>query len=127
MIPFSKSIRPILLAAVASLALFQGGCAGLMGGELVRQGVATGTLRVINGSGSTITQVLISTCDASSYGLNRMPQGMVLQPRQSWDVTVSAGCYDIMMGYGTATGYAAAVQKVTVNAGRVTSFEATGR
>lgn len=104
-----------------------GGCAGLMGGELVREGVATGTLRIINGSGTTVTQVLISECDASSYGMNRMPSGMKLQPGAAWTVSVSAGCYDLMMGYGTATGYAAARQRVNVTAGRETSFRATGR
>jgi hypothetical protein len=119
--------RRTFTSLAIGLMVLQAGCAGLMGGELVRQGTATGTLRVINGSGTTVTQVLISQCDASSYGLNRMPSGMVLQSGASWDVTVSSGCYDLMVGYGTATGYAAARQKVNVSAGRVTSFRATGR
>jgi hypothetical protein len=123
----TASSRIFKRAFVLGLGALLAGCAGLLGGELLREGVPSGTLRIINGSGTTVTQVLISQCDASSYGLNRMPSGMVLRPGAAWDVTVSIGCYDLMIGYGTATGYAAARQKVRVDAGRVTSFQATGR
>ncbi|MCU0882385.1 MAG: hypothetical protein MUF14_06930 [Hyphomonadaceae bacterium] len=104
-----------------------GGCYGALGGELIRPGEATGTLRIINGSGTTVTSVLISECRASSYGLNRLPEGTVLRPGQAWNVTVSGGCYDVMVGYGTATGYAAATQRLSVAAGGMTSFTANGR
>jgi hypothetical protein len=120
----SRAVRGAL--AVGLVALLAG-CAGLLGGELVRDGAPTGTLRIINGSGTTVTAVLISQCDASSYGLNRLPSGSRLQPGEAWNVTVSSGCYDLMMGYGTAVGYAAAKQRVSVVAGNVTSFRATGR
>jgi hypothetical protein len=115
------------IGAAIGAALLLAGCSSMMGGELIRPGEPVGQLRVTNGSGTTITQVLISECDAMSYGMNRMPGGMVLQPGQSWTVSVSAGCYDIMMGYGTATGYAAATQRLRVNPGRLTGFTATGR
>lgn len=123
----SQRIRAISLAVVAAFGSVTAGCYGAMGGELVRQGEPTGTLRIVNGSATTVTSVLISECRASSYGLNRLPEGSVLRPGQAWDVTVSNGCYDLMVGYGTATGYAAAVQRLTVPAGGVTSFTATGR
>ncbi len=125
--PSRRTWRAGLAAALvltASTAL--GACYGMMGGELVRPGAPTGTLRLVNGAGTTITSVLISECRASSYGLNRLPQGAVLQPGQYWDVPVSEGCYDVMIGYGTATGYAAATGRVDVAAGRITSFTASG-
>jgi hypothetical protein len=123
----TKSIRFSLLSGILLASTTIAACSSLMGGELIREGVATGTLQIINGSGTTVTQVLISECNASSYGMNRMPSGMVLQRGQTWNVPVSAGCYDIMMGYGTATGYAAARQRINVAAGRTVSFRATGR
>jgi hypothetical protein len=120
-------LRAAILAACSIATVTVGGCYGALGGELIREGQPTGTLRIINGSNTTITSVLISECRAASYGLNRLPSGQVMQPGQSWNVTVSAGCYDVMMGYGTATGYAAATQRLDVAIGRVTSFTATGR
>jgi hypothetical protein len=124
---FVVKSRAVRGALAVGLVTVLAGCAGLLGGELVREGAATGTLRIINGSGTTVTAVLISQCDASSYGLNRLPSGMRLQPNEAWNVTVSSGCYDLMMGYGTAIGYAAARQRVNVAAGGTTSFRATGR
>lgn len=127
--PPARTRRVGLAAAalVLGTTALLGACYGMMGGELIRAGEPTGTLRLINGSQSTITSVLISECRASSYGLNRLPQGAVLQPGQYWDVTVSTGCYDVMIGYGTTNGYAAATGQVTVATGRTTSFTASGR
>lgn len=131
MTPTRTSLRSWRAGLAAALVLGAttalGACYGMMGGELVRPGAPTGTLRLVNGSNTTITSVLISECRASSYGLNRLPERAVLQPGQYWDVPVSEGCYDVMIGYGTATGYAAATGRVDVAAGRITSFTANGR
>lgn len=90
-------------AAIAAL-IGLGGCASLItGGELIRPGEPTGTIRVSNVSSGAINVVLISTCSASTYGLNRLPSGMAIPRGRSYDFTVSAGCWDVsagIVGYG---------------------------
>ena len=93
------------LAVMTALA----GClGGLTGGTLVRAGEPTGAILVRNGSNATLTVVTVSQCSAASHGLNRLPDGKVLNPGQSWQFTVSQGCYDVQAGYGWNTGYSVA-------------------
>lgn len=68
------------------------------GGPLLRPGEPTGIIRVTNGSSHTVDNVLISECSAGTYGLNRMVTGEKIQPGQSRDFTVSAGCWDVDAG-----------------------------
>ena len=108
--------RGLAAAAIAVLA----GCSSLItGGDLIRPGEATGTIEVINQSGLTVDVVLISECNASTYGLNRLPQGTVIPPGQAYQFTVSAGCWDVDAG---VVGYGEARQRMTVGAGGVTSY-----
>lgn len=102
------------------------GCASLItGGDLIREGVPTGTLRFVNNSqGEMFDTFLISTCDASSYGLDRLPPNVSVGPGQSFEWTVSAGCYDLMggrVGFGSTPG-----ERLDVRAGRVTIIQYTG-
>jgi hypothetical protein len=93
------------IAAVVALAATTS-CASLItGGELIRPGEPTGTIRVTNVGRGAVNVVLISDCNASTYGLNRMASGEVILPGRSRDFTVSAGCWDVaagIVGYGDA-------------------------
>ncbi|MEJ0058529.1 MAG: hypothetical protein WDM79_02555 [Terricaulis sp.] len=51
-------------------------CASLVtGGPLIRPGEPVGAIEVINRSARLVDVVLISDCSASTYGLNRLPDG----------------------------------------------------
>lgn len=90
-------MRRMLLVMAAGAAL--SGCESLItGGDLVREGLPTATLVFHNISAQPIDTVLISTCEASSYGLDRLPDGLTVHPGQRHQWTVSAGCYDVMAG-----------------------------
>ena len=113
-------------AMALSLLAATSGCASLItGGDLVREGEATGTLLFVNQSpNETFDTFLISTCDASSYGLDRLPNGVIVGPGQSYEWTVSRGCYDLMagrVGFGSTPG-----SKVRVDANRTTIIQYTG-
>jgi hypothetical protein len=109
-------VRGGLVAAVVLLA----GCSSLItGGDLIRPGEATGIIEVINQSGLTVDVVLISECNASTYGLNRLPQGTIIPPGHAYEFTVSAGCWDVDAG---VVGYGEARQRMTVAAGGITSY-----
>ena len=105
------------IVALAMLA-FLAGCSGdwITGGDLVRPGEATGVLTVENQSSNNLTAVLISNCDANTYGFNRLPDGVSIARGQSYSFTVSAGCWDVDAGYGMTDGYAEAKQRMTVAA-----------
>ncbi len=104
------------LAAVGLL--FAAGCADLLtGGPLIRPGEPTGIIQVQNASSNHVTAVLISACEMSSYGLNRLPEGVSIAPGRFYNFTVSAGCWDVSAGYGTATGYAEARERMQVRGG----------
>lgn len=109
----------IARAAVAAAGLLlAAGCASLLtGGPLIRPGEPTGVIQVANGSSSQVTVVLISACEVSSYGLNRLPEGVSIAPGRAYQFTVSAGCWDVSAGYGTSTGYSEARQRMQVQAG----------
>jgi len=99
-------MKTLLRAAAVAALVATGGCASLItGGELIRPGEPTGTIRITNVSHGPINVVLISDCSASTYGLNRLPSGMAIPQGRSYDFTVSAGCWDVaagIVGYGDA-------------------------
>ncbi len=100
------------------------GCADMVtGGDLIRPGEPTGIIEVENQSSSTITNVLISNCGASTYGLNRMADGYVLEPGGVYQFSVSAGCWDVDAG---AAGVGEARHRMDVAAGSITRYTVTG-
>lgn len=99
------------------------GDAWITGGELIRAGEPTGTLTVINGTGGILDVVTISDCSASTYGLNRLPQGVAIGPGQRYSFTVSAGCWDVDAG---AIGVGEARQRMSVAAGGITEYTVNG-
>lgn len=122
-----KAILRVAAAATSiGLAGSLGGCASLItGGELIRPGEPTGSLQIQNVSGANaIDVVLVSTCSASTYGLNRLPSGYSIPPGGSYTFTVSAGCWDVGAGEvlsqnSWTEGYA----RVTVAPGRTTTVQ----
>lgn len=98
-------------------ALMLSACASMItGGPLIRPGEPTGLIRVSNASPYMVDVVLISTCSASTYGLNRLPSGMAIPPGRSYDFTVSAGCWDVGAG-SVSGGGQQAYQRMNVRAG----------
>ena len=119
-------LRAAVAATIIGLAGGLGGCASLItGGELIRPGEPTGALEIRNVSrGNSIDVVLVSTCSASTYGLNRLPSGTSIPPGRSYTFTVSAGCWDVgggeVLSQNTWTeGYV----RVTVAPGRTTTVQ----
>jgi hypothetical protein len=98
------------------------GDAWITGGDLVDPGTATGTIEVVNGTADQLHAVLISNCNASTYGLNRLPDGMAIPPGGSYQFTVSAGCWDVDAG---TLGKGEARQRMTVAAGGLTRYSVT--
>ncbi|MEH6697281.1 MAG: hypothetical protein V7672_01140 [Brevundimonas sp.] len=96
------TVHTYLKASAAALvgALSLSGCMSLItGGDLIREGEPMARFIFENRSPSQpFDTILISTCDASSYGLNRLPGGVEIRPGQSYSWDVSAGCYDVMVG-----------------------------
>jgi len=92
--------RGCILAVAALL----GACSSMItGGELIRPGEPTGTIEVVNATSHVIDVVAISDCDASTYGFNRLPDGVGIPPGSSYQFTVSAGCWDVDAGsFGVA-------------------------
>lgn len=119
-------MRLSIKLAAGAAALTAAGCASLItGGDLIREGEPTVSFTFENVSNQPIDTVLISTCDASSYGLDRLPDGVVVGPGQSYRWTISAGCYDVMagaVGYGSTPG-----KRIRVPAGRPTVLTYDGR
>lgn len=108
-------MKMLALAALAASAAALTGCASLItGGDLIRPGEPTGTIRVTNVSGGEIDVVLISDCSASTYGLNRLPSGAAIPQGRSYDFTVSAGCWDVAAGI---VGYGDTRRRMQVEAG----------
>lgn len=92
-------LRIAAVGALIATLTATGGCASLItGGDLIRPGEPTGTIRVTNVSSGAINVVLISDCNASTYGLNRLPSGYSIPPGGSYRFTVSAGCWDVGAG-----------------------------
>ena len=87
-------------AVAAGMAVALSGCMSLItGGDLIREGEPMARFTFENRSQSQpFDVILISTCAASSYGLNRLPLGVVIRPGQSYSWDVSAGCYEVAAG-----------------------------
>ena len=103
-----------LLAACSSL---------ITGGDLIRPGEATGTIEVVNNTGGVLDVVLISECNASTYGLDRMGDNEVIPAGASRAFTVSAGCWDVDAG---AFGVGEARQRMSVAPGGITRYTVNG-
>jgi hypothetical protein len=102
----SPAMRRSSLPRLAVLAVAALACAGsswAAGGPLIRDpNGPIGTLVVVNQSGQTVTSVLLSDCDSSTYGLNRLPEGTRLESGQEVEFRVSAGCWSLLVGNGGA-------------------------
>lgn len=114
--------------AVLAVSLSLASCASLItGGPLLRPGEPVGALQIVNASNRTLTVVMISDCNAASYGLNRLPSGTVIRPGQSYQFRVSQGCWDVSTGLGTGNGsWAESRFRTRVTGGRVTSHRIVG-
>lgn len=89
--------RLSFLAALSVAAVALNGCATFTGGELVRQGEASGTLIVENQSGVGIDVLTLSRCNAMSHGLDRLTN-QVIYHNSTMSFRLGAGCWDIMVG-----------------------------
>lgn len=98
------------------------GDAWITGGDLVEPGTSTGTIEVVNATGDQLNAVLISNCNASTYGLNRLPDGLAIPSGGSYQWTVSAGCWDVDAG---TFGVGEARQRMSVAAGGITRYTVT--
>lgn len=121
-------MKMVLKGALAlSLLNAMSGCASLItGGDLIRPGEPMARLVFENTSnGQVIDTILISTCDASSYGLDRLPDGVAVNPGQSYTWDLSSGCYDVMagrVGQGSTPG-----QRINIPAGQTFHLEFDGQ
>ncbi len=119
-------MRSVLRGLVATIVFGAlAGCSGdawITGGELIRPGEPTGTITVVNGTSRVIDVILISECDASTYGLDRLPDTVSLGNGDSYSFTVSAGCWDVDAG---SVGYGEARQRMSVAAGGITEYTVT--
>ena len=107
------------IALIGGLGACSSGGDFITGGELVQTGTPTGTIEVINQTSHTLDVVLISNCNAGTYGLNRLPQGVVIPTGGNYLFTVSAGCWDVD---GGAIGVGEARQRLTVPAGGLARY-----
>ena len=110
-------------AALACVAVLSACSSLITGGDLIRPGEATGTIEVVNNTSGTLDVVLISECNASTYGLDRMGDNEVIPPGASRAFTVSAGCWDVDAG---AFGVGEARQRMTVSPGGITRYTVNG-
>jgi hypothetical protein len=98
------------------------GDAWITGGELVEPGTATGTIEIVNATSDQLHSVEISNCSVSTYGFNRLPEGMAIPAGGRYDFTVSAGCWDVNAG----TYYVGeARQRMNVAPGGITVYTVT--
>lgn len=104
------------LGLAAALATTLAGCDTLTGGPLVRPGTATGTLVIHNASYGNLDAVVISDCDAMSYGFNRLGDYDYIPPGGERAFTLSAGCWDVGGGeFGGGEAY----QRLTIVPGGI--------
>jgi len=103
------------------------GDAWITGGDLIRPGEPTGTITVINDTSRYFDAVMISDCNVSTYGIDRLPDGVNIGPGQSYSFTVSAGCWDVdAFSSGSGSNYGEARQRMTVRAGGIVEYTVTG-
>lgn len=113
-------LRGLAAASLVALAA----CSSLItGGELIRPGEPTAVIEVINDTGAPLHAVLISECNASTYGLNRMADGEVIAPGASRQFTVSAGCWDVSAG---TLGVGDVRQRMTLPPNSIQPYRITG-
>ncbi|RYE84239.1 MAG: hypothetical protein EOP19_12025 [Hyphomicrobiales bacterium] len=84
--------------ALACVAVLSACSSMITGGDLIRAGEATGSIEVYNNTNNVIDVVLISDCNASTYGLDRLGDNEVIAVGTSRAFTVSAGCWDVDAG-----------------------------
>lgn len=105
------------LAAVTALTL--AGCDTITGGPLVRPGEPTATLVIINGSAADLDAIVISECDAMSYGFNRLSDTDYIAPGEARSFTLSAGCWDVGGGqFGGGEAY----ERMMLHAGEIMQY-----
>jgi hypothetical protein len=100
-------LKRLVVCAVLALSVVSTGCGAVMsyiqGGPLVRDpNGPTGKIVIDNKSGYTLGAVLLSDCDSSTYGLNRLPSRVGIEDGKTYEFTVSPGCWSIAIGSGTA-------------------------
>ncbi len=105
-------------AAVLGLAATLTACGSLDGGPLVRPGEPVGQITIRNTSNAPLTAVLMSECSNSTYGFNRLSDGETIPPGYDRYFTVSAGCWDVQVGYGYQTGYTHGSKRAQIQPGR---------
>ncbi len=101
------SLKRLVVGAVLALSFVSTGCGAIMsyieGGPLIREpNGPTGKLIINNKSGYTLGAVLLSDCDSSTYGLNRLPARTGIEDGNTYEFTVSPGCWSIAIGSGSA-------------------------
>lgn len=72
------------------------GC--MVNGPLVKRGIGTGHIIVVNNTGLTITAITVSECAAFTHGFNRLPDGKGVKAGGTYAFKVSAGCWDVDAG-----------------------------
>lgn len=109
-------------AVLSCLALVTACSSLITGGELLRPGEPTGIIEIVNDTSNQLDVVLISECNASTYGLNRLPSGMAIPSGGSYQFEVSAGCWDVDPG---TIGVGEARQRLDVAAYGLTRYTVT--
>ncbi|HEX7241841.1 MAG TPA: hypothetical protein VF263_16285 [Longimicrobiaceae bacterium] len=92
------ALRSTLATTAVALAL--GGCASLLtGGPLIKNpNDPKGMIVIENRTREPVKSVLISSCSANTYGLNRMKKNERVYGGGTRGFEVSAGCWDVMAG-----------------------------
>lgn len=113
-------MRNILkVTATSAIFLLLTACAGLDGGPLVRPGMPTGTIEIVNGSSRNVNAIVMSECSNSTYGFNRLSNGNYIPPGRSMRFTVTAGCWDVGAG---VIGFGDAMQRMNVRVGGLSRY-----
>lgn len=100
-------LKRLVVCTLLALSVGSTGCGAVMsyieGGPLVREpNGPTGKIVINNKSGYTLGAVLLSDCDSSTYGLNRLPSRVGIEDGNTYEFTVSPGCWSIAIGSGSA-------------------------
>ncbi len=86
-------------AGAAALIASVAACSGdISGGDLVSAGRPTGWIEVVNAGVTPIDTILLSECSTFTYGFDRLPDGVVLYPGDSYTFSVNSGCWDVAAG-----------------------------
>jgi hypothetical protein len=86
------------LGLAAAMAAGLAGCDTITGGPLIRPGEPTATLIIINETYGYLDAVVISDCNAMSYGFNRLGDNESIPPGGERSFVLSAGCWDVGTG-----------------------------